>query len=156
MLFITSQALDFKSETELVKIEKFQSDLFDDLDGPNFLTEDEGQIYNDDEPDYDEVSTLFWTAFYLHFMSWVIPQTKSSVQRKWPWNFTDSYKFNLGNDRFLGFSFWALHKAVFRGYIVPMASLYLDSNNNHHLSRNHWPFYDTILLKKSWKLRYIK
>lgn len=59
MLFITSQALDFKSETELVKIEKFQSDLFDDLDGPNFLTEDEGQIYNDDEPDYDEVSTLF-------------------------------------------------------------------------------------------------
>lgn len=87
------------------KIEKFQSDLFDDLDGPNFLREDEGQIYNDDEPDYDEVSTLFWTASYLHFMSWVIPQTKSSVQRKWPWNFTDNYKFNLGNDRFLGFSF---------------------------------------------------
>lgn len=49
---------------------------------------------------------------------------------KWPWNFTDNYKFNLGNDRFLGFSFWAFHEAVFRGYIVPTASVYFDSNNN--------------------------
>ena len=49
------------------KIEKFQSDLFDDLDGPNFLREDEGQIYNDDEPDYDKVSTLFWAAFLPSF-----------------------------------------------------------------------------------------
>ena len=37
----------------------FQSVWFDDLDGPKFLTEEEGQIDDDDQPEFDDVSTLF-------------------------------------------------------------------------------------------------
>lgn len=51
-------ALVWFHTSQIISGTEFQSDLFDDLDGPNFLREDEGQIYNDDEPDYDKNSAI--------------------------------------------------------------------------------------------------